>query len=151
MKKKTKKKIIRHKIQTEYLGKVYGKGFLKLVPKVAEKLRAIHSITPFDAIAFTGSSGAALAYPMSFLMKMPLIHVRKGTSHYGFGKIEGTISSKRYVIIDDFIESGNSIRRIVKSITDELERPKPVAIVLYSSTQNHPFVYKGNTIPVYTV
>lgn len=151
MKKKTKPKTIRHQIRTDYLGKVYGKGFLKLVPKTAKKLRAIRREHPFDAIAFTGSSGAALAYPMSYLLKVPLIHVRKGKSHYYGGKIEGTISSKRYLIIDDFIDSGSTMKRVIKTITDALPKAQPVAICLYSSSRESDMLIGGKTVPVFTV
>jgi orotate phosphoribosyltransferase len=149
MKKKAEK--IRHKIQTDYLEKVYSKQFLKLVPRAVKKLQSIMRKHPFDAIAFTGSSGAALAYPLSYFLKIPLIHVRKGASHYGGGKIEGTISSKRYVIIDDFIETGASIRRVIRTVNSELEGAKPVAICLYSSTRTDGFDNKGKYIPVFTI
>jgi len=149
--KKRKPQKIQHEIQTDYLGKVYGKQFLKLIPRAIKKLRAIKRRHPFDAIAFTGSSGAALAYPLSYLMKLPLIHVRKGPSHYSGGKVEGTISSKRYVIVDDFIETGASIRRVLKAIDSELDAAKPVAILLYSSTRMLGFDHKNKAIPVFTV
>lgn len=151
MKKKVQKKQIRHQIRTEYLGKVYGKEFLELVPKAVKKLRAIRRKHPFDAIAFTGSSGAALAYTMSYFLKLPLIHVRKGASHYGGGRIEGTISSKKYIIIDDFIDRGNTVRRIAKTITEELETPKPVAICLYSSSRMSGFELNKKEIPVFSI
>lgn len=154
MKKKVAKKKapkIQHRIQTDYLSKVYGKQFLKLVPQAVKKLRAIKRQFPFDAIAFTGSSGAALAYPLSYLMKLPLIHVRKGPSHYSGGKVEGTISSKRYIIVDDFIETGASIRRVLKAIDSELDAAKPVAILLYSSNRMADFDHKSQEIPVFTI
>lgn len=155
MKKKAKKKKIRHEIQTEYLGKVYGKEFLTLVPQVVKKLRAIKKEHPFDAIAFTGSSGAALAYPLSFLLKMPLIHVRKSNDNFHYSRlIEGTISSKRYIIVDDFIETGKSIKRIIKSINQELKKSKakPAAICLYSECSSKSiFNYYGRKIPIFTV
>jgi len=125
--------------------------FLKLVPRTVKKVRAIKRKYPFDAIAFTGSSGAALAYPLSYLLKLPLIHVRKGSSHYGQGKIEGTISSRRYLIIDDFIDTGASIRRIVKAVDSELDGAKPVAICLYSSDRQSYFEHKDTNIPVFNV
>jgi adenine/guanine phosphoribosyltransferase-like PRPP-binding protein len=151
MKKTVKKKQIRHQIRTDYLGKVYGKGFLELVPKTARKLRAILRKHPFDAIAFTGSSGAALAYPMSYFLKLPLIHVRKGNSHYYGGKIEGTISSKRYLIIDDFIDSGRTMKRVIKTIGKALPKAKVVAICLYSSSRENDMLIDGENIPVFTV
>lgn len=125
---------IQHQIRSEYLGKVYGKQFLKLVPAAVKKLRAIKRKYPFDAIAFRGSSGAALAFPLSYFLKLPLIHVRKGNSHYGSGAIEGTISSKKYVIIDDFIDSGATVKKIIREVSKEMDA-KPAAICLYASGQ----------------
>lgn len=140
---------IRHKIQTDYLGRIYGKEFLNLIPKAVKKLRALQKKFAFDAIAFSGSSGAALAYPLSYLMKVPLIHVRKGRSHYD-GVVEGTISSKRYVIVDDFIETGSTIRRIVRQIKSEMDA-EPVAICLYSSSMTNDFHYNNKTIPIFNI
>lgn len=148
MPKKAAAKKIVHKIKSEYLGKVYGKQFLELVPKAVKKLRAIKRLYPFDAIAFRGSSGAALAFPLSFLMKMPLIHVRKGSSHYS-GTIEGTISSKRYIIIDDFIDRGTTIKKIISEIKKEIGA-KPVAICLYSAGQ-YGSKAKHQGIPLFSV
>jgi orotate phosphoribosyltransferase len=86
-------------------------------------------------------------------MKLPLIHVRKGPSHYSGGKVEGTISSKRYIIIDDFIETGASIKRVLKAIDSELDAAKPVAILLYSSSsaRRSGFDHKSKNIPVFTI
>lgn len=152
MKKKVKKpQKISHKIQTDYLGKVYGMEFLKLVPLTVKKVRAIRRKHHFDAIAFTGSSGAALAYPLSYLLKLPLIHVRKGASHYSNGRVEGTISSRKYLIIDDFIETGKSMRRIIKTISEELDHAEPVAICLYSSDRMTSFSHKDKEIPIFNV
>lgn len=150
VKKKPLKKLakkIQHKIETDYLGKIYGGEFLKLVPKAVKRLRAYRKKNPFDAIAFTGSSGAGLAFPLSYFLKVPLIHVRKkDKNHYGEA-IEGTISSKRYLIVDDFIESGNSIRRIIKSINSNYEHQAiPVGIFLYDSYTRMDF----DDIPVIT-
>lgn len=136
MKKKVVKKRppkIVHQIRSEYLGKVYGKQFLKLIPAAVKKLRALKREHHFDAIAFRGSSGAALAFPLSYFLKVPLIHVRKGNSHYGSGSIEGTISSKKFVIIDDFIDSGATVRKIIREVKKEMDA-KPVAICLYASS-----------------
>jgi adenine/guanine phosphoribosyltransferase-like PRPP-binding protein len=143
----TREKIV-HKIQSEYLGKVYGKQFLKLVPLAVKRLRAIKKKHPFDAIAFRGSSGAALAFPLSYFLKLPLIHVRKGESHYGSGTIEGTISSKRYIIVDDFIDRGTTVKKIVSEIKKNIGA-KPVAIFLYSAGRYGPTA-KYNDIPLFS-
>ena len=150
VKKKKAVKKINHKIRTEYLNKVYSGEFLNLVPKAVKKIRQLRKQLGFDAIAFTGSSGAALAFPLSFFLKIPLIHVRKGQSHYGTGRIEGTISSKKYLIVDDFIDRGNTMKRIMKSIADEIgEESKPVAIFLYDSMRRTSFTYNNKEVPIF--
>lgn len=149
MKKKVSKKKV-HTIQTEYLGQVYSPKYLDLIPKAVKEIRQLRKKLKFDAIAFTGSSGAALAFPLSYFLKLPLIHVRKGQSHYGSGPIEGTISSQRYLIVDDFIDRGNTIRRIIKKIESELGgEAKPVGIYLYDATFPNNFNFHGEKIPVY--
>jgi adenine/guanine phosphoribosyltransferase-like PRPP-binding protein len=130
---------ITHSIQTNYLDKVYSKQFLDLVPEAIKIITAYRKKHPFDAIAFTGSSGAAIAFPLSFFLKLPLIHIRKDDkNHYG-KPIEGTISSKKYLIVDDLIASGATIRNIVKTINKEYKhKAKPVGIYLYDSDRNFP-------------
>jgi adenine/guanine phosphoribosyltransferase-like PRPP-binding protein len=136
--KKPRKKI-KHEIWTGYLGSIFGAGYLKMVPAAAKKLRAIQKTHPFDAIAFTGTSGAGIAFPLSLLLKLPLIHVRKKNvkSHYS-DTIEGTISSKRYLIVDDFIASGATVNRIISTIKKDknLKKAKAVGIFLYDSTRS---------------
>jgi adenine/guanine phosphoribosyltransferase-like PRPP-binding protein len=101
------------------------------VEQAAKALRLFRKKNPFDAIAFRGNSGAAIAYPLSFKLQIPLICVRKGPSHSPF-KVEGCSNAKTYVIVDDFIESGNTIKRIRKAInTDYRSEPKLVGILLY--------------------
>jgi adenine/guanine phosphoribosyltransferase-like PRPP-binding protein len=145
---KKKPRPIKHEIKTDYLGSVYGSDFLKKIPLAVKKLRALKKILKFDAIAFTGNSGAGFGFPLSFLLKIPVINVRKrATAHYE-GKIEGTISSKRYLIVDDFISTGNTIKRINTTISNELfGHAKPVGIFLYDSDRLADF----GKLPVYTL
>jgi orotate phosphoribosyltransferase len=118
------------------------------VPNAVKLIKAYRKKHPFDAIAFTGSSGAALAFPLSFFLEIPLIHVRKDDkNHYG-KPIEGTVSSKKYLIVDDLIASGASIRKIVKTIDKEYKhKAKPVAIYLYDSDRSLPL----DKIPIVTL
>ena len=149
---KNKPAPIKHKIRTDYLEEVYSKKYLKVLPQAVKEVRRLRRELGFDAIAFTGSSGAALAFPLSFQLQIPLIHVRKGSSHYYGGAIEGTVSSKKYLIVDDFIESGSTIKRIIRKIKSVLkEQAQPVGIYLYvNSNREDVFSYKDKKIPVYT-
>jgi len=122
-----------YSIRTQYLERLYGPKFFKLVPKAVKQLTALKKQLKFDALAFSGNSGAGFGFPLSYLMKMPVINVRHATEHCSL-TLEGTISSSRYLIIDDCIESGKTIRRIKRVIKDELGKDTiPVCIFLYDS------------------
>ena len=95
-------------------------------------LRQFHRKNSFDAIAFTGTSGAALAYPLSYLLGVPLICVRKSIRDNHFGsKLEGYVTAKKYIIVDDFVQSGKTINGINKSIKLENKKANCVGIYLY--------------------
>jgi orotate phosphoribosyltransferase-like protein len=126
-------------IQTDYLNRVYEvKLFVKVVDRAVKTLTAFRKKNHFDAIAFTGTSGAALAYPLSIKMKVPLICVRKSVkdNHYG-SKLEGCINARTYIIVDDFICSGSTMRKIEKAVKKgiwyrENTEPKLVGVYLYA-------------------
>jgi adenine/guanine phosphoribosyltransferase-like PRPP-binding protein len=110
------------------------------------KIKKFRRKVSFDAIAFTGTSGAAIAYLLSFILKIPLICIRKSIrdNHSGL-KLEGCITAKKYIIVDDFIESGRTINKIKKSITAENKKSKCVGIYLYNNWRgSEPF----NGVPI---
>lgn len=61
----------------------------------------------------------------------------------------------RYLILDDLIESGSTIERIIRIINREAhykrERPECVGILLWRDPFIGPFKYKDQEIPVYSV
>ena len=109
------------KFTNAYMPEVYNspKKYAALVHRVAKKIQALQKKLGFDALAFTGTSGAAIAYPVSVITGIPLICVRKTTrgSHCNM-VVEGPSDKdiKKYLIVDDFIQSGNTIRKIIKKI-----------------------------------
>lgn len=143
---KTKKYV--PKIRTDYLQEIYSvKTFTKLVNRAARKIKNNSSKYPFDAIAFRGTSGAALAYPLSFLLNVPLICCRKCKSHCYY-KVEGCLNARNYIIVDDFIETGKTIDNIIRNIKRySLSGSKLSAIYLYnknvgvSSYKDYPLVH----------
>lgn len=156
MKRKPQKKRIKHEIRSDYLNSIYEiKDFTKKINYIVKELKVIRRKNPFDAIAIRGVSGMAVGFPISLLLKIPLINVRKpGLSHY-LDEVEGTISSKRYLIIDDFIESGNTINHIRKVIRSNLgTKTKAVGIFLYAANRediqdDRDGVYRK--LPIYTL
>jgi adenine/guanine phosphoribosyltransferase-like PRPP-binding protein len=123
-------------VQTSYLTRVYNADqYQEMIPLAMKSVQEFSKKHKFDAIAFKGSSGAAIAYPLSYLLNLPLIHVRGNnkTNHY-IHPIEGLISTKKYIIVDDFIASGDTMQEIINTISTELKgKAQPIGIVLYDS------------------
>lgn len=123
-------------ISTSYLARVYYiDDFVKSINRAAKVIGEFRKKHPFDAIAFTGCSGAAFAYPLSAKMKIPLICVRKKDGSHNDRPLEGFLGAKKFLIVDDFIASGGTIRKIVATIKKHAKMknkyPKPVGVFLY--------------------
>ena len=89
----------------------------------------------FDAIAFRGLSGAVVAPMVALALKKTMIAVRKSHSH-GV-KVCGDLGAQSYLIIDDFISSGETVRKIVTSIERaSLDEPTCVGAVLYAAPRS---------------
>jgi len=99
----------------------------------------------FDSIAFCGMSGALIAPIVGFLLNKPILMVRKEDKSHSSHKVEGYEDTRRYIIIDDFICSGDTIRNIVTQINCNSKhsghtKAKPVAIFLYHTMDNRSFM-----------
>lgn len=127
------------RIDSSYLYDVFGtKTFSKLVDDAVFNLKLFEAQTPFEAIAFTGMSGSAVAYPLSYLLKKPLLCVRKkDISAHSVNPVEGVVSAKTYVIVDDCIDSGATVDRIRKCISEGwyTKTAKLVGIYLYNASE----------------
>ena len=103
-----------------------------------EKISKLRQELAFDAIAFTGSSGAACAFIMCVSLQIPIIYVRKeGEKSHG---IQVECNSGKpihsYLIVDDFTSSGNTVSNIYQAIEALAIRygekpPKCVGLYLY--------------------
>ena len=151
------------RFDTAYLDSIFVSPlkYRKLIDRIADQMADLKKKKRFSAIAFRGESGAALAYPLSAKLNIPIVCIRKARSH-GF-RVEGSHRDiRKYVIIDDFMETGNTIRAILKSIDHEEEWRrreddkgiKCVGIVLYAEEYEDNwskkfFTYKGVKIPLH--
>lgn len=89
-----------------------------------------------DAIAFTGSSGAVIAFPLALRYKLPLIMVRKPHEKSHGVELECNTSEliKNFIIVDDFVCTGRTIRQILASIARRARRQNdrpPVCLGVY--------------------
>ena len=109
--------------------------------KLAQYLPELMQQTGATAVAVTGKSGIALAFATLMLLDFPLIVVRKRGENSHGAPIEGTPGSvQRYLILDDFVASGDTVARIIGELEqyaemrDELE-PKCVGVLQYQCTE----------------
>ena len=129
------------KIHSGYMKNVFNPDtFPRIIDsafKTAEKIRNKH---PYDSIAFCGMSGCAMAFILAHKMGLPMLCVRKQEtkSHFTNGGkfVEGNLSAEKYLIIDDFMAVGDTVRYIIKSIKNEVPVASCSAILLYSQRSN---------------
>lgn len=104
-----------------------------IIERVVRRIRK--SGIDFDAIAFTGLSGALIAPSVADLLKKPIIAVRKEKTPHSSRRIEGFCGGKSYIILDDCRDTGNTILRIYKTLkkTYRFEQYNLAGIFLYSA------------------
>ena len=106
------------------------RGMKLAVGNLTKKLK--NKKDQFDAIAFRGISGALVAPALAQAMSKDIIAVRKNESHHGDGRVEG-VTHPRYIIVDDFVESGATLRAIKRQIKRWSPESKLVGVALYNS------------------
>jgi len=128
------------------------------VKRVVKNLEKLQKKVKFDAIAFRGMSGAAIAYPVSAIAGYHLIGVRKRRKSHG-GNVEGSENRniRRYIILDDFVAGGDTVRAIVRAVEkeqsyyDEEDFPKCVGVALYAPISGNTVRVGKEHIPLFTV
>lgn len=101
----------------------------KIIIKAVCDLRKISD--EFDSIACCGSSGLMVVPQVAELLNKNILLIRKETEKcYSNFAIEG-IAPFRYIILDDLICSGNTVRHIKGTIRSEYERARCVGLYCY--------------------
>lgn len=70
----------------------------------------------YDSIAFTGMSGAIIAPEVAGRLNKEVILVRKEKNSHSPVMVEGNYDSQNYIILDDLIYTGNTVRFILSQI-----------------------------------
>lgn len=99
--------------------------------KVEQSFKTLRGFS-CEAIAFTGMSGAIMAPMIAARLGVPLILVRKpfDNSHSG-RRVEGAYDADTYLIVDDFISSGDTVRNIVQEILAVNAKARCVGVYSY--------------------
>ena len=112
----------------------------------------------FDAIAFSGSSGCALAFSIAATLTMPLIYVRKqGEKSHG-SMVECNNYKKEiktYLIVDDFVDTGNTVEYIVERIKEFTSKQgafpaKPIGVLCFDPYQHRDMKNNVLNLTLYT-
>lgn len=123
-------------IETDYLHRVYHvPSFVKTIDNTIKVARQLEHTHPFDAIAFTGTSGAAYAYPLSYHLRKPLLCLRKDTNSHFARTLEGAVNAKRFLLIDDWIATGSTMRKLVSTIRKNNPSAQFSAVLLFDKLE----------------
>lgn len=110
---------MRDRVQSDYLHHALDPvQRRRVVDEAIERLRPMD----FNTIAVSGFSGTTIGSIVADRLNKALCIVRKGhdrdSEHtHSDRKVEGPVNS-RFVIVDDFIAGGNTVRRMISEITN---------------------------------
>lgn len=105
----------------------YTSGYLykPFVPELREKVlnSCVDQLNQlslaFDAIAFSGMSGALIAPTLADLLGKELILVRKPSDNsHSYDTVQGFRDGVSYIVVDDFISTGKTVKYIIDTIAN---------------------------------
>jgi len=72
----------------------------------------------FDIVAGVATAGVTISSPLAFLLKKPMVYVRKEEKGHGLGRqVEGaTLPGQKALVIDDLVTTGGSIISAVEAL-----------------------------------
>jgi len=93
-----------------------AKSYREQIESAIKDIQTLRDKHKFDALAFCGSSGGSIAFPACLALGIPLIMVRKEgeKSHGEYVECHEHARIKSFLIVDDFIDSGETIRFILE-------------------------------------
>jgi orotate phosphoribosyltransferase len=100
----------------------------KIIIKAVCDLRKISD--SFDSIACCGVSGLMVVPQIAELLNKNIVVVRKGERCYSEFRTEG-VAPFRYIILDDLICSGSTVKHIKRVIKDEYSRSSCIGVYCY--------------------
>lgn len=124
------------KVISDYLAPLFQPDlFTKKVNSMVRLIRS--SNIKFKAIAFTGMSGSMIGPAIAARLKKDMILIRKGSDDCHTSKeVEGRKDIKSYIIIDDRIVTGNTVKSIVNGVSSFTKnQAKLMGVFLY----HHPY------------
>jgi orotate phosphoribosyltransferase-like protein len=114
----------------------YISAALKVLEKYHDK---------YDTMAFQGMSGAVIAPILARKLGKQLLLVRKSSDDtHSRLHLEGNHSCKKYIIVDDFIDTGATVERIQKKVYSELPKATCIGVLEVERLKGKPPIDKEN-------
>jgi orotate phosphoribosyltransferase len=115
--------------EVDYLRAIEPKSLKDFISKAVKDLRN----KDFDAIVFSGYSGALVAPAVALRLKKHLIVVRKaGTDSHSSQTVEGYRGEKcKYIFLDDFVSLSKTIKRCIKKTRNWVPNSQCVGAYFY--------------------
>jgi orotate phosphoribosyltransferase len=126
---------------TIYLRDVFHPGLLYSIAKRLQR-DILKSRVKFDVIVGSGFGGLVVPV-LAIEMIRPFAMVRKSDETHSENIVEGMSDADDYIIVDDSIWEGNTVKRIISQIGR-----KPVAAFLYNDNLKQPAPWAD--FPVHT-
>jgi len=108
--------------------------------QISEDLPVFMKAVNADAVVVSGSSGLSVAFALRMLVDIPIIMLRKNGEGAHSGKWSAVsdreIKTNRYVILDDFTESGGTVDRII----EDMKGADLVGLFFYARSSARVFV-----------
>lgn len=124
-------------------------NFRKTIRLITKFIRNNNEIPSFDAIACRGTSGLVIVPTVALRLDKDIIFVRKSIEDsHATHRVEGVYCDGpfSYLIVDDLISSGNTIRSIVKEINEINSLASCVGMVTYNFLEYHSMYRLSNCI-----
>ena len=106
--------------------------FKPVVKRTATALRRLKPVLGFEQIVCTGISGQSIAWPVGYVTGIPVDVVRrKGErGHHGY-TVENFARDKPYIILDDFVSSGSTIKYMVRTLNKEKDAETSLCVGVF--------------------
>lgn len=88
--------------------------------EMADRVRDRLGDLEYDTIVGTGLSGALVVPTLARELDKHWAIVRKEDGSHSDNMIEGAVG-RRWLFVDDFVDSGATVRRVIATMTDELD------------------------------
>ncbi len=131
-------------IESEYLTSCFDYKFSKEI--IDKCVNVIKNRPEIEGIVLKGLSGMLIGIPVAHSLQMPFAVVRCCHGNHSPYDVEGCTTFTNYVIIDDIIDEGNTIKKIKSEMRKFNKKAKLKGIILYNTVfweNNEKFKMKG--------